>query len=395
MTVASNIVPPLRRGASRLALGLALAIAAAWALGCADSVKPPVRHADLDPETELTYAPVENDSAYFRVHLYWSGTDRDGEVTAFRFATDADTALPVTQWKSTAAHDTTLLFAVDPVQASAVHAFMISALDNEGRFDRTPAKRVFSTKTVPPTSQITKGPAAFNPTVPATFTFEWSGTDPDGIEIGRAAPVDSFEYLLLQLGASAEPGHPPLPPFDLAATTALINQATGRTLPPPYDDWKWAGIRGEKKRFEGTPSGEYVFAERAIDVAGAAETSLEFLTNIRHFVVASNSPSRPTGPRLSILTDTTTYPVASAMGPVDPGRTPLQFMEGETVVFSWSATADAYGGHVTGYTYALDDTSALPPLSLSLTLATFTPARLTRGLHTLYVRAVDDLGLVT
>ncbi len=231
-----------------------MALAAAWATGCADSVKPPHGEA-LDPETELTYAPVQNDSTYFRVHLYWSGTDQDGEVTGFRFATDADTTLPVTQWRGTAAHDTTLTFAVDPVLASAVHAFMISAVDNTGRFDKSPAKRVFSTKTIPPTSQIVRGPATFNPIVPTTFTFEWAGTDPDGSATGGTAAVDSFEYLLLGVATSLEAGHPALPPFDDAAYVGLINRASARTLPPPYDDWTWVGVRGLKKRFERDPRG--------------------------------------------------------------------------------------------------------------------------------------------
>ncbi len=98
---------------------------------------------------------------------------------------------------------------------------------------------------------------------------------------------------------------------------------------------------------------------------------------------------------LTVTADVLLRPLPSSPGPVDPLRPALQLMEGETVTFSWSATADSYGGHVTGYTYALDDTSTLPALSLANVSAAFTPARLTAGSHTLYVRAVDDEGLVT
>lgn len=373
---------------------LALAIAAAWASGCADSVKPP-RPQESDPETELTYAPVQNDSTYFRVHLYWSGTDRDGEVTGFRFATDADTALPVTQWRQTAAHDTTLAFAVDPVQASALHAFMISAVDNAGRVDKSPAKRLFSTRTIPPTSQIVSGPGLYSSRpIPTAFTFQWSGIDPDAVEIGHSAPVDSFEYLLIEVGASVAPGHPVLPSWAQAAYVAMINRSTGSTLPPPYDDWEWKGVRGQIGRFYGVAPGEYVFALRAVDVAGAAERALQLPRNIRHFTVASNSPSAPAGPILTVVSNVAPYPFTAA-GSVDQARLPVQFMEGDAVALSWSATAAAYGGHVIGYTYALDDTSALPSLSLANTHAALTPAELTPGSHTLYVRAVDDVGLTT
>lgn len=371
-----------------------MALAALLAAGCADSVKPP-RPQESDPETELTYAPVPNDSTYFRVHLYWSGSDRDGEVIGFRFAMDADTVLPVTQWRRTAAHDTTLAFTVDPVQAAALHAFMISAVDNAGRVDKSPAKRVFSTRTVPPTSQIVSGPGLSTAqTIPTAFTFQWSGIDPDAVEVGHSAPVDSFEYLLIEMGASVAPGHPVLPPWDPATYVAMINQATGRTLPPPYDDWTWRGVRGQTGRFYGIAPGEYVFAERAVDVAGAAERSLQFPRNIRHFTVAGNSPTAPAGPILTVASDVAPYPFTAA-GSVDQARVPVQFMEGDAVAFSWSATAAAYGAHVIGYTYALDDTSTLPALSLANTSATFASAQLTPGSHTLYVRAVDDVGLVT
>jgi len=397
LDVVSRLARPVARpgrAAPRRALAIALALAAGWAVGCSNSVKPP-SHEDVDPETQLTYAPVQNDSTYFRVHLYWSGTDADGEVTGFRFATDADTTLPVGQWRLTTAHDTTLAFGVDPVAASASHAFMISAVDNAGRTDKTPAKRVFATRTVPPVSRIDRGPAAFNPTVGPTFTFAWSGTDPDGIEIGHATPVDSFEYLLLEPGASRASGHPPLPPFDQALYVALINQSTGGTLPPPYDDWAWTGLRAPTRRFTGVPTGEYVFAERAVDVAGAAERSLEFVRNIRHFTVINATPPRASAPVLTVTADVLFAPLASSTGPVDGARQALELMEGETVSFSWFADASSYGGVVSGYTYALDDTSALPPLALGVTAATLSPARLTPGPHALYVRAIDDEGVVT
>ena len=68
-------------------------------------MKPPLKPASLDPETELTYAPVENDTTSVHVQLYWNGFDRDGEVVKFYFSVDADTALPITEWKSTTAKD--------------------------------------------------------------------------------------------------------------------------------------------------------------------------------------------------------------------------------------------------------------------------------------------------
>jgi hypothetical protein len=48
-----------------------------------------------------------------------------------------------------------------------------------------------------------------------------------------------------------------------------------------------------------------------------------------------------------------------------------------------------------GYTYALDDTSSFPGLDLLRTGATFKPSQLPPGTHFLFVRAIDDGGLIT
>lgn len=382
-----------RRVAS-LVFAIVLGLGAEQMAGCSNSVKPPKR-APSDPETELTYAPVDNDTTSFRVRLYWNGFDKDGEVTRFYFAIDADTTKPITEWKSTSAKDSTFEFGVDPITEMRLHVFMISAIDNVGRYDHSPALRFFSSRTRPPTSQITRGPSPFNPFVGPTFTFEWSGTDPDGSARGGPAPVDSFEYLLLQMGGVVDPGHPPLPYFDQLVYVSLINGGVGRTLPAPYDDWKWAGVRGGKHRFQSVPPGEYVLAERAVDLAGATEKGLRYATNIRHFTVAPSSPPPvPSGPLLIIVGSNLIQPLG-AVGPNDQSRRAIQLLEGESISFSWSASAASYGGSVVGYTYALDDTTRLPSPDLLVTGATLTPDQLRTGNHTLFIKAFDDEGLVT
>ena len=374
---------------------------------CSKAPTPPATPPKMDPETELTFAPVQYDTTTFRVHFYWNGFDDDGEVIRFYYAVDNDTLLPPTQWRSTVAKDTTLLFLVDPVKELKVHVFKVSAVDNEGRYDQTPASRAFSAKTIPPTSKIEKGPSAFNPTIGPNFTFEWSGIDPDGGETGGKAPVDSFQFMLLRVGATS--GNPadydPLPGvFNPARYTEIINSGTGDALPvgtienhDRWSDWKWQGIRGLKFRFRNVTPGEYVFVERAVDIAGATEKNLKFPgpqgldSNIRHFTVTSYNA----GPRLTVRSSILNRALDSATGPVDFARRQLQIFEGETVSFSWSATAVDYGGEIVGYTYALDDTSTFQGIDLRLLGATFQPSQLPPGPHFLYVRAVDDGGLVT
>jgi hypothetical protein len=371
-----------------------------WGVSCSKGPTVPPKPQKLFPETELTYAPVQYDTTTFRVHFYWNGFDDDGEVTRFHFAVDDDTLRQEKDWRTTTAKDTVLLFLVDPVKELKVHVFKVAAEDNDGKIDPTPASRGFSAKTLPPRSQIDKGPSAFNPTVGPNFTFEWEGIDPDGGETGGKVPVDSFQYLLLRVGGIADlkpvPDHDPLPAFDQNVYTALIRAAVGDALPTDhlnhrYDDWKWIGIHALKNRYRNVTPGEYVFAIRAVDIAAATEKDLAFVRNIRHFTVTN----RNAGPLLVVRSSILNRALDGATGPEDFARKQLQIFQGETVSFSWSASAESYGGEIVGYTYALDDTSSFPGLDVRQTGATFQPSRLTPGNHFLYVRAVDDGGLVS
>src|SRR5256885_15288864 len=105
-------------------------VALVFATSCSKGPTPPARPAKLDPETELTFAPIEFDTTAFRVHFFWNAYDNDGEVMRFHFAVDADTALPINQWRITTAKDTILLVLVDPVKELEVHVFRESAQDN-------------------------------------------------------------------------------------------------------------------------------------------------------------------------------------------------------------------------------------------------------------------------
>ncbi len=379
---------------------LLLALTVVLVGGCGKGVTPPITPNPLDPNTELTFAPVENDTVSFRIHFYWSGYDNDGEVVAFRWAVDPDSTTeksPQT-WARTTAKDTTLLFFVDPVREVRRHAFLVAAEDNSGRVDPTPAKRFFSAKTIPPTSKIEKGPLGNNILVGPNFTFEWSGIDPDGGESDGKAPVDSFQYLLLRIGSRFDTQdttgrYAPLPLWDAGVyVNTIIGGATGEALPPPNDDWRWTGIHAPKFRFRNVTPGEYVFAVRAVDIAGATEKGLVIQRHIRHFGVTNRNP----GPQLTINASIFNAPLPSASGPEDFDRKHLQIFEGEPISFSWTADASGYGGEVVGYNFALDDTSSLgSAFDLRNTGHTFRPSDLPPGVHNLYVRCIDDGGLIT
>jgi len=385
----------------RTTLVIAAFLGAIGHVGCGKDPDGIVKPPEMTPETELTYAPLEGDTASFRIHFFWNGYDDDGEITRFRYAVDADTLRPFSEWTATEAKDTTLLFLVDPVTEIRGHVFWIVAEDNEGNFDPTPAKRFFSAKTIPPFSRITRGPSGRGTIIGPSFTFEWEGTDPDGGETGGPAPVDSFEYIMLQVNGQAEVGHPKLPPYsgtDPKFTYLnLIAQATGPSLNPPYDDWKWIGIRGTRKRFRNVTPDFYFFAVRAVDIAGATEKwpnpRAADIRNIRDFNVTNRNP----GPLLEVCSSVLVQCLSPTSGPTDIVRREIQIFEGETISFSWTANADTYGGEIIGYTYALDDTSTTEWSSIDLrkTGVTFQPSQLPVGSHFLFVRVMDDGGLVT
>lgn len=379
--------------------------------GCGKDLVEPSHGLGHAPNTDLSLGPVEGDTVSFHVHFYWNGYDSDGEVVAYRWASDPDTARPLATrtWRRTTARDTVLFFQVDPIQASRQHVFMVAAEDNAGYIDPTPAARRFSVATLPPTSRIEGGPAN-GALVPQDFTFQFSGVDPDGKlldQIVQPWPVDSFQYLLLRVGGVNDysipraPWHQPLPqPFG-PEYYDLIGQATGDTLLYPHGDWSWIGVRGTRQRFTNVSAGEYVFAIRAVDVAGARERGITANAaaigeHVRHFSV-QYVPPQPHAPTLTLYASVCVGPLAQAdRGIVDFDRAPIQMFEGEPISFSWGGDASSYGGTVLGYNYALDDTTGLGGrFNPGLTAVTLGPSRLTPGSHVLYVTCLDDLGNVT
>lgn len=252
-------------------------------------------HRNQPPATELTYGPAESTTTVYRVHLYWYGYDRDGEVVRYRFAIDSDTLRSPVMWRATTAHDSTFIFQVAAGELVGTHVFWIVAEDNDGSFDPTPAKRLVSIRTMPPSAWFTTGPVNFQYTG-FDVNYAWTGSDPDGARFGspslpdsllHASVPDSFEYLMLLPGRALNDEHPALPSFTLDAYGTLINEAKGSTLQPPHEDWKWVRTGASSHRFTSLPLGIVVVAVRAVDVAGAKDTLLTFGRNIRVFTVGS------------------------------------------------------------------------------------------------------------
>jgi hypothetical protein len=347
----------------------------------------------------LTYAPVESTTTLFRVHVYWYGYDRDGEVVRYRFAIDADTAKTPSSWRATTAQDSIFTFSVAPGDLVGGHMFWIAAEDDQGYIDPTPAKRFFSVRTQPPAAWFTYGPDNFQLTS-FDVKFEWTGTDPDGghysnptlpDSLVRPGAPDAFEYLMLWPGRAIVEGHPALPTFDAATYARLINEAKGSTLLPPHDDWKWTRTTDQAHVFTSLPIGQtVVVAIRAVDIAGAKDTLLTFHRNIRTFMVRTPPPVQPY-PTLYVAGNTLQYSVVSH----DSVATTVvggEILEGNTAQFTWGANPGGLGTPIAGYSAAVDDTTGAAWHSIDLQTTSATLTDLLPGLHSLFVRVMDDVG---
>ncbi len=399
----------LRTAALPIAVGALLTLLAA---GCSENTTAPggQTHGDRPPDTHVTYALVPGDTISYRVHFHLNGSDSDGEVVAFRLALDPPQTSVGTpwMWPRTTARDTTLVLTTGPADLYKRHVLLVAAEDNAGLIDPTPASQWFSARTLPPVSRIQSGPWSGS-TITHDFLVTFSGTDPDGGPgpVATPAPVDSFQYLMLRADSYGEqvmnppPWHQPLPPWtgDPTVFYDLIARAVGDTLPYPYGDWHWIGVRGTQKRFANQSPGSYVFALRAVDVAGAVEqnitSAISLNDHVRWFTVPFLPPPRHV-PVFTVNSSVWISPFRTTVpqtGNMETIARPIQMFGGQPISFSWTGDASAYGGQVVGYSWALDNPGALgAPYDPGLVGVTLGPDRLTPGSHTLYVECVDDGG---
>ena len=164
---------------------LAVVLAAGAALGAAASCSPKkALNADLPPDTRLFVSgPV--DTVNHRVHVYWFGTDPDGQVVAYamRWVYPPPAAQDPkwdTVWCALPGRCTDSLFTVQTGDSGVVSPrFDIFAIDDKGLADATPAQETFLLSNTAPTVTITN-PLQLTDSTYATMTLNWNVDDPDG-----------------------------------------------------------------------------------------------------------------------------------------------------------------------------------------------------------------------
>lgn len=264
-------------------------------VGCRKPLAPSA-DSNAAPETWITAAPqdtitVRNNSGTvidpavigtiaFRFHLYWAGSDQDGEVRGFYWAVtetvktpgiDIEPPLPApkpSDYRYTSRTDSTFIFNVLEETRTRRHAFYLYAVDNEGKVDPTPARFVFDAlDRFPPFAVFTESYAdgwyrdPANPNGPSVYRrFALSDT----FLRGRPAPNDTVpigsRLLFRWRGQETIAGNPAVSYKYKFDTPAFV------TADPGVDSVAFGSNRSGE--------GQQLFEVRAVDVAGASRTDI-------------------------------------------------------------------------------------------------------------------------
>jgi len=391
------------RTSDLLLLALAMLVPIVLSTGCSTQegeLKP-----NQPPVVWLASAPPEGSVEKYTIQLFWGGWDPDGEIAYYEYAiTDngdgpfepADTTRTpeYNPWHRVVANDSTFLFTADVLadtnatelvtEFTRSHTFFIRAVDVQGTPSREPAYRSFTARTLSPEITIDVPQRATSlgnvALVPSITTYRWTGQDFVDSRLTPQEP-DSVQWLLV-------------PSTNYDQTIAWI-RANGPEVRQKWGPWVSYQAPQDSGRSWTTPPldlGSYVFAIRAKDEAGAVTPVLDENYNLRRVQVSK----RLTGPQLTLynqfLGPVTTTVCVSPLSIIDlPAGVPLDFC--------WSATAQSYGGVVSGYRYGWDISDLSDPTQWETDYTPFAQAQIcapTRtfyfGTHTITVEVLDNSG---
>ncbi len=418
----------LRRSRVLAVLGAALVAVLA---GCAKPVDHPV--GNLSPHVRVTGGPVQGSRAAYTALVYWTGWDDDGVIDHYEYALDPP---PVFSFEEIAAPESAGTVAVTVVrgpsvredtlrvsktvagksysfdwvqtvrfsrsfafntpvadtvyvgglrqpddQFSGYHAIYLRAQDNDGAYS-APDRLAYTAETQTPTATIAR-PAitASYLTVGSTVTVAWDGVDPDSPE-PKKKPV-GYIYRLLDLASL-----PNSPSILHVQPWVLFGKAGLDSV------WTYQSADTLQKTFFLNTGSRYVFGVRAVDVAGAVEPFLDYGRNAFRFQSLNGSGT----PTLTVSEPSLGSFNFNGSGTLVNKEVPV----GAKLRFRWTATAEAYGGLIDGYSWGVDvpDLDREGPNSgwsgWGLLAGNFTPIAFDQpGVHVFYVRARDLNGTIT
>jgi hypothetical protein len=206
----SEIGCGLRRLVATGVLGLALI--ASLVAGCAK--KRILAVDNLPPETTL-FVSGALDTVNHVAHLYWFGSDPDGDVRGFELRFKNPVAPEDTDWVFTSHTDS--VFTIVAPAGYTMPVFEVRAVDDRGARDPSPARQDFQFSNEAPTVRFINRLTTIDTTF-ASATLDWTATDVDGDEAALAFLVG------------------------LDTVPAALHRVTGRRLTVDTTDFKLGGV---------------------------------------------------------------------------------------------------------------------------------------------------------
>jgi len=387
----------MRRMYGSVAVCLALA---GLFLGCSDGTLSGDPAENQPPTVWLSAAPPEGSVGKYTVQLYWGGWDPDGEILRYEYLITNNTTgvfepsdTTGATWMPVVGNDSTFVFSADSLAAPGTnnqvsefkrsHTFFIRALDDDGLRSTEPVHRSFTARTLSPrvSIQVPRRNQQTPADVPPISTYRWEATDYVSDMLTSQEP-DSVQWALVATARFNNDWN--------QALAYLRSPASAEEWGP----WAWYRAPGDSGKSWTTPPtefGNYLFAIRAMDEAGAITPVLDD-SNVRRVRVSR----RTTGPLLRV---TNLY-----MGRVETTScsTPLTILDlpsGIPIEFDLTATAESYGGTVVGYRYGWDISDLNDPEQWEVDLTPFVGAVATVparsfffGTHILTIEVLDNSG---
>jgi len=376
-------------------LGLAAALAACSNKGTEGGFKP-----NQAPTVWLSAGPPEGSVSKYRVQMFWGGWDPDGEIKGYEYlisdnktGTFQPSDTVGVPWLPVTGNDSTFTFSADEptdtlnttkqvAEFQRSHTFFIRAIDEENVRSLRPAYRSFTARTLSPEVrvQVPVRNALNAADVPAITTYRWKALDYVS-DLSISQDPDSVQWALVPVPAGKT--------FEY--TIAYIRS---RAAEKEWQPWVWYKAPQDSGKFWTTPvtdRGNYVFAIRAKDEAGAVTPVLDEQFNIRRVRVGPLT----SGPTMTVTND---YIGVIRTSSCNAATTILDSPAGVPLEFKIRADASSYGGAIAGYRYGWDIPNLDDPeqweidVTPFLTVASVPPRSFFFGTHTLTMEVVDNSG---
>jgi hypothetical protein len=398
-------------------IGMGSLFAAALAIlvalfGCSEDVIVGAGTENRSPEVWLSSGPVEGTTTGYQVHFYWGGWDPDGEIRNFEFVVvdgfplgfHRQDTTGLDKWTRTTSFDSVFRVSADDsaedvtygnyvyTRSQRAHTFFLRAVDLQGRRS-DPVFRSFTAWTLAPFVEITtpRPPSDRNATVTLgrIIKFGWRGTDPIDSPDNVQDP-DSIRYMFHRVDS---PGYGYKPDYDIVGD---LNENPWR-YEKNWSPWISYHAPGDSGRSTWLGDDEllelrrsHIFAVQAKDEAGAVSSIFTRGVNVRQFLVSVTAAP--------LLTITAPYLGGFRFMGTNFRPEKRDLPPGVQINFRWRGDASSYGGDVVCYQYGWDVAdlnnpgdwgSDCSPYNLGCTAIWYS------GVHTLYVRCVDNSGSET